>query len=128
MTVHDGDDTHERSAFDEDDRIREACQQLPTYAELARKLDHGPAFGPRGFERPHRRFELIPELGPQSFTLTFVAIDRVRDFVVRLRVNADRLAHRLAKRASSRRSTTSHASPPDGSASARRARRSSSAS
>lgn len=44
------------------------------------------------------------------------------------RVDAEELLHRLAARAASRRFTTSHASPPCGSASARRARRSSSAS
>jgi hypothetical protein len=50
----------------------------------------------------------------------------VRDLFFGFRVNADRLRHRFATRTASRRSTTSHASPPFGSASARRARRSNS--
>lgn len=86
MTMRDRNDPDERRALHEDDRVREPCQQLATHTKLARKSEHRPAFGSRGLERPHRRFDLLPELGAQTFTLTLVAVDRVRDLFVGLRV------------------------------------------
>src|SRR5262245_1712101 len=63
MTMHDGNDADERIALHKDDRVWEAFQQLAAYAEFARQSDHGSALGSRSLKRPHRRFELIPELG-----------------------------------------------------------------
>lgn len=77
MAMHHGNHADERIALHEDDRVWESRQQLAAYAELTWKSDHRPAFGSRSLKRPHR-FELIPELGSQSFTLALVAIDRLR--------------------------------------------------
>jgi hypothetical protein len=89
MTMHDGNDADECIALYKDDRAWEPCQQLATHAELTRESNHGPTFRSRSLKRPHRRFDLMPELGAQTFTLALVPIDRVRNLIFGIRVNAD---------------------------------------
>jgi hypothetical protein len=101
-------------------------RSYPTGAAPTRALRH--------FRRRHvspRVFADTPSpvgRAPMVLTLALVAVDRVRDLLLGLRIDADRPLHRLATRATNRRFTTSQASRACGSARARRARRSSSAS